>query len=96
MPPPGAKTKPLSPAPIRSIITWTDSGAEWPEGNVEKSNHWSFQPIARPRPSAVKNEAWARGAINRFVLARLEARGIAPAPETDLWTLIKRLTYDVT
>ena len=33
--------------------------------------------------------------IDRFVLARLEDRGIAPSPEADRYTLIKRLSYDL-
>ena len=95
MPPPGAKSKPLSEAQIRAITAWIDQGADWPESTAAGSNHWAFQPIARCVPPVVKNEAWARGAIDRFVLARLEQRGIAPSPEADRWTLIKRLSYDL-
>lgn len=95
MPPPGAKAPPLSPAEVRSIAAWIDQGAGWPEGGAVRTDHWSFQPVARPVPPAVKNAAWVRGAIDRFVLARLEARGIAPSSEADRWTLIKRLSYDL-
>jgi mono/diheme cytochrome c family protein len=95
MPPVEEKTRPLSAAQIETIKSWIDSGAVWPEPKGTSSNHWSFQSIERPAPPAVKNEAWTRGAIDRFVLARLEARGIAPSPEADRYTLIKRLSYDL-
>lgn len=95
MPPPGVQTKPLSAAQIAAIARWIDQGAVWPEPNAAGSNHWAFQPIERPAPPKVKEESWPRGAIDRFVLARLEARGIRPSAEADRYTLIKRLTYDL-
>ncbi len=95
MPPVDAQNKPLSAEQIATIKTWIDSGANWPEANAGGSNHWSFQPIARPEPPAVQNEAWIRNPIDRFVLSRLETRSIAPSPEADRYTLIKRLSYDL-
>ena len=38
-------------------------------------NHWAFQPVSKPAPPAVKNGAWVKNAIDRFVLAKLEANG---------------------
>jgi mono/diheme cytochrome c family protein len=95
MPPPGVQTKPLSAAQIATIARWIDQGGKWPEAKVAGSNHWAFQPIERPAPPAVKDESWPRGAIDRFVLARLEAQGIRPSAEADRYTLIKRLAYDL-
>lgn len=94
MPPPGVKNKPLSADQIQAITSWVDQGADWPEGRGG-STHWAFQPIAHPDPPAVKNSAWVRNAIDRFVLARLEQRGIAPSAEADRATLVKRLSYDL-
>ncbi len=95
MPPADAQAKPLSAAQIETIESWIDAGAEWPEANAAGSNHWAFQPIERRPAPSVKEEAWVRNPIDRFVLARLEARGIAPSPEADRYTLIKRLSYDL-
>ncbi|MEX0676960.1 MAG: PSD1 and planctomycete cytochrome C domain-containing protein [Pirellulales bacterium] len=95
MPPPDEPTRPLSAAQIETIKAWIDSGAVWPEPQGTSSNHWAFQRIERPTPPAVKNEAWVRNPIDRFVLARLDERGIAPSPEADRYTLIKRLSYDL-
>jgi hypothetical protein len=54
---------------------------------------WAFKPVARPAVPAVK--AAARTPIDAFVLARLEAKGLAFAPEADRRTLIRRLTFDL-
>ena len=60
-----------------------------------RAAHWSFQPMAEPAPPAVRDAAWPRNEIDRFVLARLEAEGLAPAPEADRRTLLRRASYDL-
>ncbi len=95
MPPAEGGNKPLAEEQIAAIKAWIDAGAPWPESNGAGSNHWAFQPIERPLPPPVQREAWVRNSIDRFVLARLEAAGVAPAPEADRYTLIKRLSYDL-
>jgi hypothetical protein len=57
---------------------------------------WSFQPLAAPEPPAVGNEAWTRGPIDRFVLARLEAEGLEPLGDASKRVLIRRATFDLT
>jgi hypothetical protein len=57
---------------------------------------WSFKPVQRPAPPPVRDEKWARTPIDRFILARLEAEGLKPAPEADKLTLLRRLTFDLT
>jgi hypothetical protein len=57
--------------------------------------HWAFQPPIRPEPPRVKNDAWARNAIDRFILARLEKEGLKPSPEAEPVTLIRRLSLDL-
>lgn len=79
---------PLSSEEIRVLRQWIAEGASWP-------THWSLQPIRRPTPPAVRDAAWPRNAIDHFVLARLEAAGIAPAPEADADTLVRRLYLDL-
>ena len=100
MPPAGA---PLSAAEITALKTWIDSGAEWPEREPaaeisaeEKQNHWSFRQVRRPEPPEVKNAAWIRNPIDRFILAKLEAEGVAPSPEADRVTLMRRAYLDLT
>jgi cytochrome c553 len=73
-----------------------------PAGNSDRPidpslrSFWSFQPIAKPDPPAVKNGAWPRTDIDRFVLARLEREGLTPVAPADKRTLIRRATLDLT
>ncbi|MFO0911269.1 MAG: DUF1549 and DUF1553 domain-containing protein, partial [Isosphaeraceae bacterium] len=58
--------------------------------------HWAFQAPTRPAQPRVSNESWVRNPIDRFILARLEAEKLAPTPEADRATLIRRVTLDLT
>jgi hypothetical protein len=58
-------------------------------------NGWSLRPVSRPAVPRVKREEWCRTPIDAFILARLEALGLEPAPPADRMTLIRRLTYDL-
>ncbi len=51
---------------------------------------------SKPELPAVKNEAWVKNAIDRFVLAKLEQHGLSPAPEADARVLFRRLHLDIT
>ncbi len=73
---------------IALVRRWIDEGARGPEkeeivAGGPATSHWSFQPVRRPPEPKVKNAAWARHPIDRFVLGELEKRGIAPSPEAD-------------
>jgi hypothetical protein len=58
-------------------------------------NHWAFKPVAKPVPPAVKNSAWVKNDIDRFVLAKLEAAGMTGSESADKRTLIRRAYYDI-
>jgi len=58
--------------------------------------HWAFQPPRLVSPPAVKNKRWAKTDVDRFILAKLEAAGVAPASPADPRTLIRRMTFDLT
>jgi hypothetical protein len=89
---------------------WPDSrradpaaGFQQPAGAVpdgfdlkQRARHWSFQPLGSTPAPAVRDAAWVRTPIDPFILAALEARGIAPAPEADRRTWIRRVTFDLT
>jgi Protein of unknown function (DUF1553)/Protein of unknown function (DUF1549) len=66
------------------------SGAEPP-----KAEHRAFQPLTRPAVPPAGNIAWCRNDIDRFILARLEKEHLAPSPEADRRTLIRRLSFDL-
>ncbi|MCB1227108.1 MAG: DUF1549 domain-containing protein, partial [Verrucomicrobiales bacterium] len=56
---------------------------------------WAFQPVRRPAIPEVKNAAWPRGDIDRFVLANLEAKGLKPVGDADKLTLLRRVFFDL-
>jgi hypothetical protein len=57
---------------------------------------WSFAPVKKPAIPAVKNTAWLKDGVDVFILAKLEAAGVAPNPDADRATLLRRATYDLT
>src|SRR5215813_8880875 len=57
--------------------------------------HWAFVAPVRPPTPEVKNKAWARNPIDAFILARLERENLAPSPEADKITLLRRLSLDL-
>lgn len=108
MPPKGR----LPEEQINALTEWVRMGAPWPAeasaarpapaappGGVNVAagrRHWAFQPL-RPVPvPAVRNTAWPRTPEDAFILARLEARGLAPAPPAERRTWLRRVTYDLT
>ena len=62
---------------------------------AEPSAHWAYQLVARPALPAVRNLAWVRTDLDRFILAKLEAKQLTPSPEADPRTLIRRLYFDL-
>ncbi len=103
--PPTAK---LEDRIIADIAQWVKLGVPWPaEGVVPKvakagwnwaelrSKHWAFQPIQSPVPPAVKQRSWPRSPVDQFILARLEAARLSPAPAADRRTLIRRASFDL-
>lgn len=93
MPPKGEK---LSSEQIGILRAWIDQGASWPdELSGAKQTHWAFKAPEKPAVPEPKNTSWPRNEIDRFVLARAEKEGLAPAPEADRVTLLRRLSLDL-
>ncbi len=104
MPPDGK----LEEQEIAALRQWIERGAPWPEEGVGPKKrrgelvvteadrqHWAFRPLANPAAPAVQNSAWPRNTIDRFLLAKLEQAGLAPAPAAERRTLIRRACYDL-
>ncbi|MBV9125207.1 MAG: DUF1549 domain-containing protein, partial [Planctomycetes bacterium] len=95
---------------IDILTRWVQEGLPWPQAGPqlatargpqaaftdEQRRFWCFQPVKIVPPPAVKDMAWPRSDIDRFILAALEARGLKPAPPAGKRTLIRRATYDLT
>src|SRR5215475_5986437 len=56
---------------------------------------WSFQKVKPQVPPAVKDAGWARNEIDRFILAKLESKGLHPNAPADKVTLIRRASFDL-
>jgi hypothetical protein len=95
---------------VATLIEWVRIGAPWrsettiaatgsqapaPFDLAARAGHWSFQPIAAVEPPNVDNPGWVKTPVDRFILARLEAAGLKPAPAADKRTLLRRVTYDL-
>jgi mono/diheme cytochrome c family protein len=103
MPPTGR----LDDAAITGIERWVAAGAPWPEATVlapanpikaGDRDWWCYRPIAAPSVPEPPGETpdWCRNEIDRFILHRLTAEGLAPAAEAPPATLLRRLHYAVT
>ncbi len=91
--PPGGK---LPEAEIQALVRWVALGAPWDEsGDSGEGGHWSFQAVRRPVPPQVSDAQWVRTPIDRFILHRLKAEGLAPSPEASRITLLRRLSLDL-
>ena len=101
MPPVGPR---LTAEEIATLASWIDQGAKWSAkppvvtqqvAPSKQKRHWSFQPVRRPAAPRVRRQAWVRNPIDAFVLAKLESKGISPAPQADRAILIRRLNLDL-
>lgn len=87
--PPLAMHSELKPEQVELIRKWVRQGAVYEE-------HWAFVAPKRAPDPAVRQAAWVRETMDKFVLARLEKEGLTPSPEADREALIRRVTYDLT
>jgi len=87
--PPVYSGRSLTAKQIELIKAWIDQGAKW-------EMLWSFVPPKQPPVPEAKDKAWPRNPVDSFVLARLDAEGLKPSPETDKATLLRRVYFDLT
>jgi len=99
----------LADTEISDLAAWVKMGAPWPNGtdqnasanvsafNLEKrrQQHWSWKPIQPISPPTVKDATWPVCAVDKFVLSKLAANHLKPAPPADKRTLIRRAYFDL-
>ncbi len=66
-----------------------------PSDPVAGREHWAFLPLSPIPPPRVTAINWPRSSIDAFVLSRLEAESLAPAPDADRRTLARRLYFQL-
>ena len=81
--------KRLSQHEIELLTQWIKEGAKY-------SQHWSYIKPVRPPLPAVVDKAWPRNEVDYFIRSRLEGEGLEPSPEADRYTLIRRVSLDLT
>ena len=100
----------LTDLEIADLVAWVRGGAVWPEttsirldrkppdGSLftdREKSYWAFQPIRDPEPPKVQSTEWVQSDVDRFIVARLEAQGLAPAVCANKRTLLRRVTFDL-
>jgi cytochrome c553 len=93
---------------IADLKSWIKAGAPWPQEAAkpvtakkgfhltpEQKAFWSYQPLQKTTPPAVKDAEWAKTTIDRFILAKLEQKGLHPVKAADKRALIRRATFDL-
>jgi hypothetical protein len=108
MPPAGNKR--LDKSELAEVMRWIDLGAPYDKPLLERRDiarpkvltvgdedrsFWSFRPLKLPAAPTVKTAGWGHNPIDRFLMAKMEARGLTPSPEADRRTLIRRAYFDL-
>jgi mono/diheme cytochrome c family protein len=96
--------KALAAEQVELIRRWIIEGATWPQETIVREKPkadrtwWSLQPLAVSAPPVVAGapDSWGKNPIDRFVLAKLNEKGLKPNPPADRISLIRRATYDLT
>lgn len=87
MPPPDSHRS-LTPQQIETLAHWIEEGARY-------DKHWAFKAIERPAPPVTSQDKWRHNDVDRFVLSKLDASGLAPSPRAPMPTLLRRLSFDL-
>jgi hypothetical protein len=97
--PPKDEAPPLAENQIALIRAWVNAGAAWPDGvdpvSKDETLLWSFEPVQRPPIPNVRQTTWVQTPIDAFILAKLEAAGMKPAPPAAAHALIRRASFDL-
>src|SRR5262245_1396069 len=94
---------------IDVLTRWVKAGAPWtgtaktaeaphPKGGevtATSRNYWAYRPVHRPDVPPVQNAAWVRNPIDAFILDKLQAANLTPAPPADKVALVRRVYYDL-
>ncbi len=99
----------LAPDQIAALEKWVKLGAPDPRAaaapvaikktgmTVEEGRQfWAYQPAKLIPAPSVKDTAWPRTDLDRFILARIEAKNLKPAADAGRATLARRVFFDLT
>jgi mono/diheme cytochrome c family protein len=96
---PLGSTSPLPAEDLAALKKWIEEGALWPADYQEAArpepSWWSFKKPVRPPVPHPKESNRVVNPIDAFVLAKLEEKGLTPAPRADKLTLVRRAYFDL-
>ena len=95
---------------VETLVRWVNMGAPWPDEPTptatakrevfdleqRQSEFWVWQPVADKGAPKVKDAAWSRNNIDRYILNRLEEAGLKPTQDADRTAILRRLYFDLT
>jgi hypothetical protein len=81
----GAPDPRAGPVPVVKKGIDLEAGRKW----------WAFAPLGHFDPPAVKNQTWVKTDIDRFVLKKLEDKGLSPNSIASKQKLIRRAYFDL-
>ncbi|MBL8842849.1 MAG: DUF1553 domain-containing protein [Planctomycetes bacterium] len=90
--PPADFPRPLAESERALLLRWIEAGADY-------ATHWAFAPPQRVEPAVPdaatrqRIDAWSRDPLDAHVFARLAQEGLAPAPEADRATWLRRASF---
>ena len=84
-------------APYDAPLIARKDTAAWTEKKIapEARQHWAYQPLKWSPPPTVKDDRWIKTDVDRFILAKLAEKGIAPNPTVSKRVLIRRAYFDL-
>ena len=105
MPPQGK----LANQEIDDFSSWVKAGAVWPESAAalaappapayiitqQQRDFWAFRPVQNPAVPPVRKKAWPKNSIDRFILSKLEEKGLQPVQAAGKRALLRRATFDL-
>jgi uncharacterized protein DUF1553/uncharacterized protein DUF1549 len=69
----------------------------YPQPADKETVWWSLHPLTQPAiPQTGSHFIWPITPIDRFILAKLEAKGLAPSRPAEKRTLLRRVTFNLT
>ncbi|MFO0867236.1 MAG: DUF1549 domain-containing protein, partial [Gemmataceae bacterium] len=97
--------KPMAAKDAEVLKQWIAAGAIWGTDPIDPfrvstskragADWWSLRAVEQPKAPEVKQSAWPRQPMDRFILAALEKKGLKPSLEAHRRTLIRRVYFDL-
>ncbi|MDB5330593.1 MAG: Protein of unknown function (DUF1553)/Protein of unknown function (DUF1549)/Planctomycete [Phycisphaerales bacterium] len=79
---------------VAGALARAEGTPDKPATNSAKK-HWAYQKPVEPPVPSVKDAGWVKNPVDAFILAKLEEKGLRPAPPADKRTLIRRAYFDL-